>query len=94
MFGLGKSKKAVVGLDIGSSAVKAVELKAVGKGFKVVALAIEPVPPDSIVDGAIIDGAAVADAIKRVARTSSSRPRRSRPRSRGTQSSSRRSACR
>ncbi len=66
MFGLGKSKKAVVGLDIGSSSVKAVELKAVGKGYKVVAFAIEPVPPDSIVDGAIIDGAAVADAIRRV----------------------------
>ena len=65
MFGFGKSK-AVVGLDIGSSAVKAVELKASGKGFKVVAFAIEPVPPDSIVDGAIIDGAAVADAIRRV----------------------------
>jgi type IV pilus assembly protein PilM len=66
VFGLGKSKKAVVGLDIGSSAVKAVELKAAGKGFKVVAFAIQPVPPDSIVDGAIIDGAAVADAIRRV----------------------------
>ena len=65
MFGLGKSK-AVVGLDIGSSAVKAVELKASGKNFKVVAFASEPVPPDSIVDGAIIDGAAVADAIRRV----------------------------
>ena len=65
MFCLRKSK-AVVGLDIGSSAVKAVELKAVGKGFKVVAFAMEPVPPDSIVDGAIIDGAAVADAIRRV----------------------------
>jgi type IV pilus assembly protein PilM len=65
VFGLGKSK-AIVGLDIGSSAVKAVELKAAGKGFKVVAFAIQPVPPDSIVDGAIIDGAAVADAIRRV----------------------------
>ena len=65
MFGLGKSK-AVVGLDIGSSAVKAVELKASGKSFKVVAFAMEPVPPDSIVDGAIIDGAAVAEAIRRV----------------------------
>jgi type IV pilus assembly protein PilM len=65
VFGFGKSK-AVVGLDIGSSAVKAVELKASGKGFKVVAFAIEPIPPDSIVDGAIIDGAAVADAIRRV----------------------------
>ena len=34
MFGLGKAK-AVVGLDIGSSAVKAVELKAAGKGYRV-----------------------------------------------------------
>src|SRR6186997_2786428 len=65
MFGLGKSK-AVVGLDIGSSAVKAVELKSAGKGFKVTAFAIEPIPPDSIVDGAIIDGAAVTDAIRRL----------------------------
>jgi type IV pilus assembly protein PilM len=65
MFGLGKSK-AVVGLDIGSSAVKAVELKVSGKGFKVAAFAVEPVPPDSIVDGAIIDGTAVADAIRRL----------------------------
>jgi type IV pilus assembly protein PilM len=65
MFGLGKSK-AVVGLDIGSSAVKAVELKSVGKGFKVTAFASEPVPPDSIVDGAIIDGTAVAEAIRRL----------------------------
>jgi len=63
MFGFGKAK-AVVGLDIGSSAVKAVELKPSGKGFKVTAFAIEPVPPDSIVDGAIIDGTAVADAIR------------------------------
>jgi type IV pilus assembly protein PilM len=65
MFGLGKSK-AVVGLDIGSSAVKAVELKSSGKGFKVTAFAVEPVPPDSIVDGAIIDGTAVSDAIRRL----------------------------
>ncbi|HWW82765.1 MAG TPA: type IV pilus assembly protein PilM, partial [Vicinamibacterales bacterium] len=65
MFGLGKSKS-VAGLDIGSSAVKAVELKPVGKGFKVVAFATEPVPPDSIVDGAIIDGAAVAESIRKL----------------------------
>ena len=63
MFG---RSRAVVGLDIGSSAVKAVELKGSGKSFKVTAFGIEPVPPDSIVDGAIIDGAAVADAIRRL----------------------------
>jgi type IV pilus assembly protein PilM len=65
VFGFGKSKS-VVGLDIGSSAVKAVELKPAGKGFKVVAFGTEPVPPDSIVDGAIIDGAAVTEAIRKV----------------------------
>jgi type IV pilus assembly protein PilM len=65
MFGFGKSKS-VVGLDIGSSTVKAVELKPAGKGWKVTALAVEPVPSDSIVDGAIIDGTAVADAIRRL----------------------------
>jgi type IV pilus assembly protein PilM len=58
--------KALVGLDIGSSAVKAVELKAAGKGYKVAAFGSETVPPDSIVDGAIIDGGAVADAIRRL----------------------------
>jgi len=58
--------KSLVGLDIGSSAVKAVELKAAGKSFKVTAFGSESVPPDSIVDGAIIDGAAVADAIRRL----------------------------
>ena len=56
----------VVGLDIGSSAVKAVELRPAGKGWKVSGWGVEPVPPDSIVDGAIIDGTAVADAIRRL----------------------------
>ena len=63
MFG---TSKAVVGLDIGSSWVKAVELKAAGKGYRVAAFGMEPVPPDSIVDGAIIDAGAVADAIRRL----------------------------
>jgi len=66
VFGLGKKSTPVVGLDIGSSAVKAVELKASGKNYRVTAVGIEPIPPDSIVDGAIIDGSAVADAIKRL----------------------------
>ena len=46
--------KSLVGLDIGSSAVKAIELKPAGKGYKVAAIGVEPIPPDSIVDGAII----------------------------------------
>jgi type IV pilus assembly protein PilM len=61
-----RKAKALVGLDIGSSAVKAVELKPAGKAYKVAAFGSEPIPPDSIVDGAIIDGGAVADAIRRL----------------------------
>jgi type IV pilus assembly protein PilM len=61
-----RKAKSLVGLDIGSSAVKAVELKPVGRGYRVAAYGSEPLPPDSIVDGAIIDGAAVADAIRRL----------------------------
>jgi type IV pilus assembly protein PilM len=66
VFGIGKKTKAIVGLDIGSSAVKAVELKSTGKGYRVSAFGSEPVPADSIVDGAIIDGTAVAEAIRRL----------------------------
>jgi len=67
MFGLGKSK-AVVGLDIGSSAIKAVELKPGGKGgeYHLVNLGMEPLPPEAIVDGAIMDSGAVIDAIQRL----------------------------
>src|SRR6202163_1860394 len=65
MFGLGKSKL-VVGLDIGSSAVKRVTRSRAGKVLTHAAFHTEPVPPDSIVDGAMIDGAAVADAIRRL----------------------------
>ena len=63
MFG---RPKPVVGLDIGSSAVKAVELRPSGRSYKVVAFGIEPIPGDTIVDGAIIDAGAVADAVRRV----------------------------
>jgi len=62
-------KKGVVGLDIGSSAIKAVELKPGGKGgaeHQLVNIGIEPLPPEAIVDGAIMDSGSVIDAIQRV----------------------------
>ncbi len=58
--------KPLVGLDIGSSAVKAVELRQTASGYKVVAIGSEPVPPESIVDGAIIDAGVVAGVIRQV----------------------------
>jgi type IV pilus assembly protein PilM len=58
--------KSVVGLDIGSSAIKAVELRAAGSTYKVVNFGREPLPSETIVDGSIIDGTAVAEAIRRL----------------------------
>lgn len=63
MFGRTKS---LVGLDIGSSAVKAVELRRVSSGYRVVSMGSEPLPPDCIVDGAIIDGGVVSDVIRQL----------------------------
>jgi type IV pilus assembly protein PilM len=62
-------KKGIVGLDIGSSAVKAVELKAGGKGgeeYQLLNIGLESLPPEAIVDGAIMDSGAVIDAVQRV----------------------------
>jgi Tfp pilus assembly PilM family ATPase len=44
MFGLGKAKS-LVGLDIGSSAVKAVELRKKGSSYELVNLGMEPLGP-------------------------------------------------
>jgi type IV pilus assembly protein PilM len=65
----GGKKKGVIGVDIGSSAVKLVELKSSGKGgdeWQLVNIGIEPLPPEAIVDGAIMDSGAVIDAIQRL----------------------------
>jgi len=67
--GLFGKKKGLVGLDIGSSAIKAVELKPGGKGgaeYQLANMGIEPLPPEAIVDGAIMDSGAVIDAIQRL----------------------------
>jgi type IV pilus assembly protein PilM len=62
MFGLGK-KKALVGLDIGSSSVKAIELKSGKQGYELLSFGLEPLAQDIVVDGSIIDSNAVATAI-------------------------------
>ena len=61
-----RKTKSLVGLDVGSSAVKAVELRQGLSGYRVVAVGAEPVPPDGIVDGAIIDATVVAGVMRHV----------------------------
>jgi type IV pilus assembly protein PilM len=59
-----RSKKGVVGLDIGSSAIKLVELRErKGGEFHLQRLGIEPLSPEAIVDGSIMDSSLVVDAI-------------------------------
>jgi type IV pilus assembly protein PilM len=65
MFGLGGSKQ-VVGLDIGSSSIKAVELKKTGKDIEVVHMGLEPLAPEIVVDGAIVDTGQVSNTISRI----------------------------
>src|SRR5690349_8413068 len=60
-----KKSKPVVGLDIGSSSIKAVELTKSKSGYQVTGFGCETLGPDAVVDGAIMDTPAVADAIKR-----------------------------
>jgi len=62
MFGASKQKP-VVGLDIGSSSIKSVELKSTKQGYELVSFGLEPLAQDTVVDGAIMDAPLVAGAI-------------------------------
>ncbi len=62
----GKKQKPLVGLDIGSSAVKAVELKKTKEGYELTSVGLEPLSPETVVDGAIIDALSVSSAIDRI----------------------------
>jgi type IV pilus assembly protein PilM len=65
MFGRG-GRKGLVGLDIGSHAVKAVELRMARNGFELVHLGHQNLQSDTIVDGHIIDLNHVSDVINRI----------------------------
>ncbi len=56
--------KSSIGLDIGSSFFKAVQLKETKKGFELELFDTLPLSPEIIVDGAIIDSLRLVDSIK------------------------------
>ena len=63
-----RKSKGIVGLDIGSSSIKLVELKPL-KGenrWKLLNIGLEPLSPEVIVDGSIMDSTVVVDAISRL----------------------------
>jgi type IV pilus assembly protein PilM len=65
MFGMRKAK-GLVGLDVGSSAVKAVELKKRGDSYELGNFGVELLGQDTVVDGAIMDAPSVSAAIERI----------------------------
>ncbi len=73
MFSFGRKKPALVGLDISSTAIKLIELSqstgTTASLFRVENYAIEPLPPNAVVEKKIADVQAVGDTIaKAVAR--------------------------
>jgi len=60
---LGRKKKEIVGVDIGSSSIKLVQLREAKGVYHLVGVGVMPLPPEAIVDGAIMDASAVVGAI-------------------------------
>src|SRR5436309_13115942 len=60
---MAKSKLAL-GLDIGSSSVKLVQLKEAKRGYILEAFGVASLPPEPIVDGALMNSTAIVDAIR------------------------------
>lgn len=59
-----QTKKDAIGVDIGSSSVKLVQLQATRSGYRLVSLGVAPLPVEAIVDNAIMDSAAVVEAVR------------------------------
>lgn len=67
---LGRNKPAILGLDISTTAVKLLELSKNGNRYRVESYAVEPLPPNSVIEKNISDVDAVGEAIKRAVKRS------------------------
>ncbi len=68
-MGLFGGKKTLLGLDIGSSSIKAVVLKKGRAGYELAGMGMEMLEPDTVVDGAIMDSNAVSSAVHSITAT-------------------------
>ncbi len=77
MFSLGLKKAPLLGLDIGSTAIKLIELSLPGGAsahtYRVESCALEPLPPAAIVDKKITNPQAVGEAIRKAVARSGTR---------------------
>ena len=68
-------KPPLVGLDISSTAVKLLELSRSGDRYRVESYAVEPLPPNSVVEKSVTDADAVGEAVRRAVKRSGTRAR-------------------
>ncbi len=61
-------RKGIIGLDIGSGYLKAVQLRDTKGGYELELFDMLPLPPELIVDGSIIDSLRLVDSVKELAR--------------------------
>ena len=61
--------KTVLGLDIGSSSIKILELREGKNGYALQNFGVEPLPPETIVDSTIMNAPAVVNAIRKLMST-------------------------
>ena len=71
-----RRRESLVGLDVGSDAVKAVTLRRTRRGREVAAIGREPLPRGSIAGGGIVDRDAVSEVIRRALDRCGNRSRR------------------
>jgi len=56
--------KNVIGLDIGSSAVKLIQLKPTKRGYQLQHFGMAPLPPEAIIDGALMNSTVIVSTIR------------------------------
>jgi type IV pilus assembly protein PilM len=62
-------KKDIVGVDIGSSAVKLVQLRPAKGGYHLVKIGILPLPAEAIVDNTLMDSSSIVETVKQLVGT-------------------------
>ncbi len=72
---MGTSAPPLVGVDIGSSSIKVLQLGQSGTDYRVEAFALETVPEGAVSEGTISDPDAVAEAVKRAVKRSGAKAR-------------------
>jgi type IV pilus assembly protein PilM len=60
---MGRSKN-VIGLDIGSSAIKMIHMKETKRGFQLQSFAVANLPPEAIIDGALMNSTVIVSTIR------------------------------